>query len=207
MKFRRPWIKIALLLSMVAAVAFLVPVTLSYVFDRTDSVVNTFVPPDGLQDQTAVGIDVIKTVINSGKDEIGPGGFKFILENTLTGEQVTVESDFQGNASFSIPFTGADAGKSFFYSIYEVNDQRENVKYSELVYQVQIDVAMVDDKPVAKVFLDGKETNKCVVKFENLHGTVEPPSTGDEGHVAMYAVLLAVSFAALMTVLKKRKAE
>lgn len=200
MKKQRLWLKTALLIGLVAVVAFAVPVTLSYIFDKTDPVVNTFVPPDGLHAATAVNVNVVKTVVNSGKDEIGPGGFKFILENTETGEQMTAVSDFQGKAQFKLPFTGVDAGKSFFYRVYEFHDNREHVTYSDLVYSIRVDVAMAEDKPVAKVFLDEKETTNCLVAFENLYGQAEPPETGDAGHVALYMMLLVASAAAFLLV-------
>ena len=207
MKKRQSLVKLVLLLSVAAAVAFLVPVTLAYIFDETEPVVNTFVPPSGLNNQTAVEIKVLKTVTNTGKEEIGPGGFKFVLENTMTGEQQTVESDFKGNASFTIPFAGKDAGQSYFYSIYEINDGREYVTYSEMVHTIQVDIDMAEDKPVATVYLNGEEVSDCQVRFENLFGAPEPPDTGDQGLLWVYAALLIASFAALMVILRRKTAK
>lgn len=207
MKKRQSLVKLVLLLSVAAAVAFLVPVTLAYIFDETEPVVNTFVPPSGLNDQTAVDIQIIKTVTNTGKEEIGPGGFKFVLENTLTGEQQTTESDFKGNAAFTISFAGKDAGQSYYYSVYEINDGREHVTYSETVYAIQVDINMVDDKPAATVYLNGEEVTQCQVQFENLYGAPEPPDTGDQGMIWVYAALLIASFAALMVILRRKTAK
>lgn len=207
MKKRQSLVKLVLLLSVAAAVAFLVPVTLAYIFDDTEPVVNTFVPPAGLNDQTAVEIKVLKTMTNTGKEEMGPGGFKFVLENTLTGEKQTAESDFKGNASFVIPFAGKDAGQSYFYSIYEINDGREHVTYSESVHALQVDVNMAEDKPVATVFLNGEEVAECQVRFENLYGAPEPPDTGDQGLIWVYMALLIASFAGLMVILRKKTAK
>ena len=207
MKKRQSLVKLVLLLSVAAAVAFLVPVTLAYIFDETEPVVNTFVPPSGLNNQTAVEIKVLKTVTNTGKEEIGPGGFKFVLENTMTGEQQTVESDFKGNASFTIPFAGKDAGQSYFYSIYEINDGREYITYSEMVHTIQVDIDMAEDKPVATVYLNGEEVSDCQVRFENLFGAPEPPDTGDQGLLWVYAALLIASFAALMVILRRKTAK
>lgn len=207
MKKRQSLLKLVLLISVAAVVAFVVPVTLAYIFDKTEPVVNTFVPPQGLNEQTAANIQVLKKVTNTGKEEIGPGGFKFVLENTATGEQQTVESDFKGNAAFTIPYAGTDAGKTFFYSVYEINDGRENVTYSEKVYAIQVDVEMMEDKPVARVYLDGVETANCQVQFENLYGALEPPDTGDQGLLWVYGALLIVSFAALMVILRRKTAK
>lgn len=207
MKKRQSLLKLVLLVSVAAVVAFVVPVTLAYIFDKTEPVVNTFVPPQGLNEQTAVNIQVLKKVTNTGKEEIGPGGFKFVLENTLTGEQQTLESDFKGNASFTIPFAGKDAGQSYFYSIYEINDGREHVTYSEMVHAIQVDVSMVEDKPVATVYLNGEEVAACLVQFENLYGAPEPPDTGDQGLQWVYGALLIASFAALMVILRRKTAK
>lgn len=207
MKKRQSMVKLVLLLSIAAVIAFVVPVTLAYIFDKTEPVVNTFVPPQGLNDQTAVNIRILKTVTNSGKEEIGPGGFKFVLENTETGEKLTAESDFKGNASFVLPYAGTDAGKTFFYSVYEINDGREHVTYSEAVYALQVDVNMEEDKPVAKVYVDGAETANCQLAFENLYGVPEPPDTSDPGMLAVYIALLVASAVLLMVVLRKRTAK
>lgn len=203
----RKWLKLALLFSIAAVVAFAIPLTLSYIFDKSETVVNTFVPPAGLNDQTAVQVDIVKTVTCSGTQTIGPGGFVFILENTETGEQQTATSDFQGNASFTIPFAGTDSGKTFTYSVYEQNDGREYVTYSDLKYTVQVDIAMVEDKPVATVLVDEVETAQPTLKFENLYGAPEPPDTGDAGNIVLYGTLMVACAVLLTVVLKKRKAQ
>ncbi len=209
MKFRRPWAKMALLLSLAAVVAIAVPVTLSYVFDNTEQVVNTFVPPEGLNNETAVKVDIVKTVINTVPEDvegIGPDGFTFVLENMADGAKQQAVSDFQGKASFEIPYTGVDAGTHFCYNVYELNDGAENVTYSEIVYEIQVDIEMNDEnKPVAKVKLDGKDTTSCTLKFENLYTIAEPPDTGDSSHVAMYAAVMVLCAAGMLLMVRKKK--
>lgn len=209
MKFRRPWAKMALLLSLAAVVAIAVPVTLSYVFDNTEQVVNTFVPPEGLNNETAVKVDIVKTVINTVPEDvegIGPDGFTFVLENMADGAKRQAVSDFQGKASFEIPYTGVDAGTHFCYNVYELNDGAENVTYSEIVYEIQVDIEMNDEnKPVAKVKLDGKGTTSCTLKFENLYTIAEPPDTGDSSHVAVYAAVMVLCAAGMLLMVRKKK--
>lgn len=209
MKFRRPWAKMALLLSLAAVVAIAVPVTLSYVFDNTEQVVNTFVPPEGLNNETAVKVDIVKTVINTVPEDvegIGPDGFTFVLENMADGAKQQAVSDFQGKASFEIPYTGVDAGTHFCYNVYELNDGAENVTYSEIVYEIQVDIEMNDEnKPVAKVKLDGKDTTSCTLKFENLYTIAEPPDTGDSSHVAVYAAVMVLCAAGMLLMVRKKK--
>ena len=167
MKFQRPWMKIALLIATVAMVSFLVPFTLAYVFDQTDSLVNTFAPPQGLNEQTAVEIDVVKTVINTGDTTLTPEGFRFTMEDVLTGEKTTVTSDEAGKAKFTLNYRGADTGRSYSFRIYEENDGMQDVIYSTVSYRVQIDLAMVEAKPEATVKVDGKAVEKCVLGFTN----------------------------------------
>lgn len=209
MKFRRPWAKMALLLSLAAVVAIVVPVTLSYVFDNTEQVVNTFLPPEGLNNETAVKVDIVKTVINTVPEDvegIGPDGFTFVLENMADGAKQQAVSDFQGKASFEIPYTGVDAGTHFCYNVYELNDGAENVTYSEIVYEIQVDIEMNDEnKPVAKVKLDGKDTTSCTLKFENLYTIAEPPDTGDSSHVAVYAAVMVLCAAGMLLMVRKKK--
>ncbi|MBQ6952235.1 MAG: hypothetical protein IJN44_12190 [Clostridia bacterium] len=209
MKFRRPWAKMALLLSLAAVVAIAVPVTLSYVFDNTEQVVNTFLPPEGLNNETAVKVDIVKTVINTVPEDvegIGPDGFTFVLENMADGAKQQAVSDFQGKASFEIPYTGVDAGTHFCYNVYELNDGAENVTYSEIVYEIQVDIEMNDEnKPVAKVKLDGKDTTSCTLKFENLYTIAEPPDTGDSSHVAVYAAVMVLCAAGMLLMVRKKK--
>ena len=209
MKFRRPWAKMALLLSLAAVVAIAVPVTLSYVFDNTEQVMNTFLPPEGLNNETAVKVDIVKTVINTVPEDvegIGPDGFTFVLENMADGAKQQAVSDFQGKASFEIPYTGVDAGTHFCYNVYELNDGAKNVTYSEIVYEIQVDIEMNDEnKPVAKVKLDGKDTTSCTLKFENLYTIAEPPDTGDSSHVAVYAAVMVLCAAGMLLMVRKKK--
>lgn len=190
MNFRRPWMKLALLISMVAVVSFLVPFTLAYVFDQSDSLVNTFAPPMGLNEQTAVEVGITKTVINTGNEVMGPDGFRFTLENIMTAEKITAVSDDKGSAGFVLNYTGVDTGKSFRYKVYEENDGAERVTYSNKVYILQVELTMVEGKPVAKVTVDGQETQNCSLRFVNEYAGASVPETGDISHLGLYALLL-----------------
>ena len=209
MNVKRSWRKAVLLACAVAVLAVAVPVTLSYVFDDTDPVVNTFLPPEGLNNQTAVKVNIQKTVINTVPEDqegITPEGFRFVLEEPLTGKKQEAVSDFQGKASFELPFTGVDAGTHFCYNVYELNDGAENVTYSEIIYEIQVDIAMNDEnKPVAKVKLDGKDTTELTLKFENLYTITVPPDTGDHGHVAVYAALMLLCAGGMLMLVRKKK--
>lgn len=207
MNTRRSWLKLALLISMAAVVSFLVPFTLAYVFDRTDTLVNTFAPPQGLNAETAVEIDVVKTMINTGDMKMTPDGFRFTMEDVLTAETVTVTSDEKGQARFTLGFRGADAGKSFRFRVYEENDGVDDVIYSNVNYLVQVDVTLVDAKPVVTVQVDGKPVEKCVLGFTNEYTGTSVPETGDPTWLSLYAVLLLGGAAAMLLVVRRYRRE
>lgn len=207
MNFRRPWVKLALLIAMVAVVSFLVPFTLAYVFDQTDAIVNTFAPPQGLNEKTAVEINVQKTVVNTGDMKLTPDGFRFTLEDVLTAEKLTVTSDEKGQAKFTLGFRGADAGKSFRFRVYEENDGVDDVIYSTAEYVVQIDMTLVDAKPVAAVQVNGKAVETCVLGFTNEYTGASVPATGDTAWLGLYAVLLLGGTAALVLVARRYRRE
>lgn len=202
---KRKWLPLALLFSLVIVVAAALPATLSYVFSNADPVVNTFLPPGGLNDQTMVEVFVQKSVLNTGEDKIGPDGFTFVLKDEATGEEQTVVSNTVGTGRFALPFSGTDAGKTFTYTIREVNDGRENVVYSDRVYLLEITVDMVDEKPVATVLLDGKEVATPTAAFENTYHFTEVPETGDATPLALYAAMAALSALLLAGLLLRRR--
>ena len=206
MNIRRPWVKLALLFALVAVASFLVPTTLAYVFDQTQPLVNTFAPNPAALTQAPVQVTVVKTVINTGTEEIGPEGFSFVLEDTITGETTTVQSNANGVANFALSFAAEDVGQPHLYKIYELDDHRVGVTYSTLVYTLQVDVTAVDNKPVANVLLNGQPTTNPAVQFENIYaaGQVGPPATGDNGQLTLYLVLMFASAGLILALYRKR---
>lgn len=202
---RRRWLQLALLFSLVVVAAVALPTTLSYVFSTTGPVVNTFLPPGGLNDQTMVEVFVEKTVLNTGEDKIGPEGFTFILKNDETGEELTVVTGTAGTGRFALPFSGTDAGKTFSYSIWEQNDARENVVYDSKVYVLEITIGMVDDKPVATLQLDGQPVTEATARFENTYHFTDVPETGDASQVTLYAALAVGSMMLLILLVRRRR--
>ena len=200
----RRWVKLALLFSAAVVLGIAIPVTLSYVFDVTDPLVNTFVPPAGIHDENTVEILVDKTVVNKGEAMITAEGFTFLLENTTTGESLTATSSKDGQARFLLSFLGADAG-SHTFRLTEVNDGLEGVTYSTAEYLVRVDVAIVDGHAQRALYLDDQLVDKVQVGFTNIFDTAQIPDTGDHTPVVIFAVLLLVSGAALALLLKKRR--
>lgn len=202
----RKWVKLAMLFSAAVIMAVAVPFTLSYVFGKTQPVVNTFKPPAGLNDENSVEILVEKTVVNVGEDAITPEGFIFLLENEQTGEILTAVANKDGDARFVLPFTGVDADGEHTYVLTEQNDGQKGVEYDTAKYEIRVEITLTDGKPLAAVYLDGEQVEKAVCAFENKYEGEEVPSTGDE--VPLMASVLALICSGVLLILlgKKRKA-
>ena len=201
----RRWVKLALLFSAAVVLGITIPVTLSYVFDVTSPLVNTFVPPAGIHDENTVEILVNKTVVNVGEATITSEGFTFLLENTETGEVLTATSNKTGQARFLLNFTGADAG-SHNYRLTESNDGLAGVTYSTEEYLIRVDVTMVDGQVQRTLYVNNQRVNAVKAGFINTFDSTQIPDTGDHAPVAIFAVLMLASGALLMILLKKRKA-
>ncbi len=76
--------KLILIVSLVAAPAFLVPTTLAYMFDHAGSLINTFAPKTDVLTEAPVEIVIEKTVLSSTDKKMGPEGFTFQLEDVTT---------------------------------------------------------------------------------------------------------------------------
>lgn len=201
----RRWVKLALLFSAAVVLGIAIPVTLSYVFDETEPLVNTFVPPAGIHDENLVEILVDKKVLNKGAAMITPEGFNFVLKNTETGEIHTATSNKDGKARFLLSFLGADAG-SHVYKLTESNDGLEGVTYDTKEYTIRVDVAIVDGHAQRTLYVNDRMVKTVQVSFINIFDSEQIPETGDNEQLAVFAVLLLVSGAALSILLKKRKA-
>jgi len=197
---------LAIVLSTMLLMAFVLPSTLAYIVTAVTPLKNTFVPDPRALAQTSVSISAKKTVLNTGTEFIGPENFTFILKNTATQEEVRAMSDKSGLAVFELDYNGLEAGR-YSYTLSEANNGREGVAYSDLVYQIDVIVLQDGDHLTTKVLLDGVETPRCVAPFENIYavGKVEPP-TGDETPLLLCSVLMLLSGAAvIMLVCRQRK--
>lgn len=195
MKFRHTWGRLVLLLSLAAALVVAVPVTLAFVTVQTPAIINTFGAPDLPAGDAVVDVAVVKTVTSSGKESIGPGSFHFLLTNVETGDEHIMTTDVTGQAQVRLAFYEEELGKTYRFTIAEVNDAREGVTYSEQVYELEITLALDDAKLLMPLCtLDGAQVSKVVAEFENLYTPpVSPvPPTGDSMNLwSCLAVLLA----------------
>lgn len=204
--------KLTLLLSLFIILTATVHSTMGYVVTRTASVKNTF-KPMVISADIVLNIPVKKTVENKGTATIGPEDFTFELLNVTTGEKETVKSHVNGNAEFTLGFNEADIGKTYVYTLSEVNDGKLNVTYSKEVYNISISVVLgTEGMPVAEVSVNGEVAENFVAEFTNIYNGDQPddepsPPTGDNSNLPvgiMLAVLSGAVFIA-MTVYGRRR--
>lgn len=187
-----PGIMALLLLSLVV-VGTVIPDTLAYVIDRTGVMTNTFVPDEDLLKDLQVPIYAKKIVTSTGDETISPEDFTFVLTNTATGEELYALSAASGQVQFDLTFDGMDVGV-YNYTLHEKNNGREGITYSELVYNVQVEI--LTDPLRAVVTVDGEDASRKMPTFENLY-TQTPPDTGDHTPIVVCTAVMCLS-AALM---------
>lgn len=158
---------------------------------------NVYVPKP---EDISINVSVDKTVVNKGSESIGPEGFQFQLEDTTSGEKLTVKTDKDGKAIFRLVYTEEDAGKTYTYKVTELNGGKENVTYSTKSYTITVSVALTQtNELVATLTQDGEAVSNVATAFENVYDyTPEPPvpespKTGDTTHLALWFTLLFVS--------------
>lgn len=208
MNLRRSYKKAILLLSLVATLTFLVPSTLALLFDRTGTLVNTFVPGSipPVEQELPVTISIQKTVLAPAKKPLSPEGFQFQMTDLNGGTVYTTAADPSGAASFPLHYTSADEGKTFRYRITEINDHRKNVEYSDAAYLVEVSISTQDGQLTASLTVDGKTVSLCELPFENIYDPGVPlPPTGDKNHPGIYLLLMLLSGAALPLLARRRR--
>lgn len=145
-----------------------------------------------------VDIGVDKTVVNKGGNKIGPENFLFLLKELDAKEGVTVKSDKDGKAVFTLRFTEDDIGKIYRYQLTEVNDARPNVTYSTVTYDITITISLGEDNClVAQIQQNEKVVEQVVAAFENVYDYTEPsddpPKTGDGAALSLYLTMMGIA--------------
>lgn len=157
---------------------------------------NTYIPAVPDPEDIAVTVTVNKTVNNTGDSTIGPGGFWFVLEDNVTGLDVTKESNEAGKAVFTLPFTVADIGKTYTYKLSEIDEGMPGVTYDTTVYDISVSVALSEDNElVAFVTINGETAESLTVDFVNTYyiDPFEPIPTGDDMDITFWFLMMIVS--------------
>jgi pilin isopeptide linkage protein len=174
---------------------------------------NVFVPKPA---DSAVDILVNKTVVNLGTAEIGPEDFEFLLESlTEDGNGITVKSDAEGKAKFTLTYTEDDIGKTYNYKLTEINGGRDYVSYSKAEYYISVTVSLHEETNTLAITVNEADATKFVAEFENVYDytpvTPDVPLTGDTSNPAIWVALMLVSGGAALTLfaherMKRRRA-
>ena len=129
-----------------------------------------------------------KEVKNTGDYEISPKGFTFVLTNTETNTKKELLSNNDGMTIFGITYTKDDIGKTYNYTLEELNDNQPNVTYSDKVYKIQVEIVLNrEDKLQANIRLDGEEVNNVKAVFENIYHKVDAPGPQEPINVEIKA--------------------
>jgi len=147
-----------------------------------------------------VTLTAVKQVKNLTKKEIGLAGFRFELTNQASGKKIKAISDENGEIVFDLPLEDAEDT----YTLREIPGNDPRMDYSDAVYEVRIVPGPQEErfKPVAQVYLNGKEVDTAV--FSNVYGKVSVPKTGDTHNLALY-VALACGSMLMLAVLARRR--
>ncbi len=186
--------------------------TVSGVADGSLSFTNIYTPKP---DDITVDFNIVKTVINNGNEQIGPNGFKFLLDSLSDGvADTTVSTDENGKAKFTLSFTEDDIGNTYTYKLSEINDAKEDVIYSDDIYTITVAITLNDNNElVATLTNNGKAVTDVVAEFENIYDNTpdvpEVPKTGDNANLQLWFILLFVSSGGVITtsVTRKKKKE
>ena len=138
--------------------------------------------------------------------ELASGQFSFLLLDGEGNVVQTAKNDADGKVVFqAIQYTGEDHGKTFKYSIVEVNDGQDNLTYDDHTAKVSATVADNGDgtMTVTPVYGTGDEGNI----FTNLWKLIMP-QTGDTSFLRCVGLgILVVLISSMALALRRRRNE
>lgn len=156
---------------------------------------NSFTPQD-----ITVPVMVSKILRKQDPTDMGLEGFQFKLSGEA-GEMLAVSNE-AGKALFELNFTADDIGKTFNYTLTEVNTGVENVVYSEDEVAISITVGCTENGVLtATITQNGEATEEAVAQFVNTYdvpGHPPVPDTGVKVNLWMWIALCALSAAAAL---------
>jgi len=153
----------------------------------------------------SIDLTVNKTVVNVGKNVIGPENFRFLVKSE-NGEWIVV-TDENGKALFGLTFDEEDIGKSFTYVISEINDGLEYVQYSTAEYTVTVTVSLDEatNTLFASYTVNGEAVTEIVTAFENVYDYTPPVQSGDATITSLFVTALSVIALGGLWIYRKRR--
>ena len=150
---------------------------------------------------TTVVLGAAKSLENK---DLEAGQFSFELKDETGNVIATAENDVNGSIAFpALEYGKDDIGKTYDYTITEINDKQDNVKYDESVYKVSVTVS---DNGEGSVIA---EVEGDTAVFTNVYNEPEPPApeppeekptpqTGDNLMIGLYIALLLTAAIAFL---------
>ncbi len=182
----------------------------SYIQMTNDSYTAEFENKFIISENAIEKLNILKEMKNLGTLTLEPKGFKFILkdENNIT--VGTFETDEDGEAEISFTYGLADVGRTFTFTLEEVDTGLENVTYDDEIYTIVVKVVLDDDNKVDLEFeiTTSEETpvNGDTMTFVNSYDE-DIPATGDSTLlIGAGIVLLAIVGGAVVFTRKRRLA-
>ena len=128
----------------------------------------------GPQQPIDVEIKAKKTIKNIGDFEISPEGFTFVLTDTETRMSQNRVSDQYGDVVFELQYTTSDVGKTYHYTLEELDERKQYITYSTAIYYVDVEVKFNEnDKLSAIVKVNDKLQTELTPSFENIYERYE----------------------------------
>ncbi len=126
-------------------------------------------------DDVTVNIKANVDVINNGSETIGRDGFEFKLVGS--GENLNTYSDSLGNGEFNITYTKNDIGKTYTYTLSEVNTGIDHLTYDTRTYTITITVGYDEatNKLVITKTIDGVNVSELLGLFVNTYDYTPEP--------------------------------
>lgn len=157
-------------------------------------------------DKVEVDVTIENTVNNLGNASMSLEGFRFLLQNVEGGDPISLTTDATGKASISLAFNKNHVGNTYTYLLSQVKGDVAHMTYSDTTYTITVTVS-VDEATntlVAKLTVDGVETDVFNAKFENTYDYTRAPGFGNHllwiglavvgGVVILAAVVLVVVY-------------
>lgn len=140
---------------------------------ETLAFVNSYSEPG----EICVPIVIHKTVVNQENRATSPAGFKFRLADEDGKEVAVLTSNVIGFASHAFRFDEKDVGKTYVYTVEEIDEGEEHMTYSDAVYTIRITIGLDEEnhRLTKVVTVNRLPVLGVVLEFVNIYDEPEEP--------------------------------
>ena len=148
--------------------------------------------------------------------EVGLKDFQFSLQGVddkgaASGKALTVKTDANGDAKFTLSYSEEDIGKTFTYTLTETDTGIKDMVYSTDSYTITIAVGLGEDGKTLTIDADVTKDGKAAqaIAFENVYNGQKPvnnsPATGEDVQILLVVLVMLVSAAAIVALVLYRR--